>query len=156
MCGTTRTPHWYFPWRLDRPTHKSCQSTLFLFFILQSFWCKNLARDPLSPRLRGQAWAGVTQLHHSSAPLFVLHLCAVCRHAPDARSAPAIFGLRLATAVTCHTGDTHTAHFGRLSALLLASCLDFRLKQGRKKKKELHTHTYKLPNPHTFAHYGWE
>lgn len=159
MCGTTRTPHSYFPWRLDQPTHKSCQSTLIFFFSTVFLMQKFGSWPSFSQALgAGMGW-GYTATTLPCPSFCPAVLCAVCRHAPDARSALAIFGLRLATAVSCHTGDTHTAHFVRLSALLLASCLDFRSKQGRKqKKKKRTTHTQKkpLPNPPTFAHYGWE
>lgn len=72
-----------------------------------------------------------------------LHPCSVPKNTPDARSTWAIFGL--AKAATCHTGDAHTVCSGRLSALFLVSCLDFRLKQEASKQANKQTPPTRSP-----------
>lgn len=119
--------------RLDQPTHKTCQPTLIFptVFLRQKFClCPSLLRAQGA----GTGWGDRATTPQCLACPLALHPCRVSKNAPDAQSTGAIFGL--VKAVTCHTGDTHAACSGRLSALFLLSCLDFRLKQEANKQNK--------------------
>lgn len=81
-------------------------------------------------------WGDTATKPQCVACLCAQHPCSILKNAPDIQSTPAIFGPRLATAVTCHTGDTHTARLGRPSTWFLVSGMDFRLKQEANKQKK--------------------